>query len=83
MERQSIRNAAKGKDIKDSATIASLNIVDGSKVFVKDLGPQISWRFVFLVEYLGPLVVYLLFSTRPWLIYGYETEEWVFSNTAQ
>lgn len=66
---QSIRNSIKGKDIKDNASIAGAGLKDG-KVYVKDLGPQISWSLVFLCEYLGPLVVYLIFTTRPWLFYG-------------
>lgn len=30
-------------------------------VIVKDLGPQISWRNVFVLEYLGPLLVHQLY----------------------
>ncbi|XP_065166395.1 probable very-long-chain enoyl-CoA reductase art-1 [Atheta coriaria] len=65
--RQSLRSEAKGKDISDSTTLALSN---GSKLFVKDLGPQISWTTVFLAEYFGPLVVYALFAMRPRIIYG-------------
>lgn len=31
------------------------------QLFVKDLGPQVSWRLVFVVEYLGPILVHSLF----------------------
>ncbi|QLQ80344.1 hypothetical protein HG537_0D03450 [Torulaspora globosa] len=30
------------------------------ELYVKDLGPQVSWRLVFVVEYLGPILVHSL-----------------------
>lgn len=50
-------------------TLSENGVSDGSEVFVKDLGPQISWQFVFLFEYFGPLVLYPLFYLQPSLIY--------------
>ena len=36
----------------------------GSVLIVKDLGPQISWKLVFILEYLGPILIHLImFST--------------------
>lgn len=69
-DRQSLRLEAKGKTLKDSDTLESLNVRNGGKLFVKDLGPQIGWKTVFLAEYAGPLFVYLLIYQRPWLFYG-------------
>lgn len=69
-DRQSIRLEARGKTLKDSETLQSLNLRSGGKLYVKDLGPQIGWRTVFLAEYAGPLAVYLLFYQRPWLFFG-------------
>lgn len=71
-DRQSLRLEAKGKTLKDTDTLKSLNISNGSKLYVKDLGPQIGWKTVFLAEYAGPLGVYLLFYKRPWLFYDNE-----------
>lgn len=68
VERQSVRADIKGKDIKDDCNIENLNST--RKVFVKDLGPQIGWKTVFILEYAGPLVIYALSSCRPWILYG-------------
>lgn len=70
VDRQSIRTDLRGRDQKDSLTISSLSLQSGGKLYVKDLGPQIGWKTVFLLEYFGPLVVYLFMATRPWIFYG-------------
>lgn len=69
-DRQAIKLEAKGKTISDEDVLKSLNLQAGAKLYVKDLGPQISWRNVFLAEYAGPLFVYLWAYQRPWLLYG-------------
>ncbi|XP_071953896.1 probable very-long-chain enoyl-CoA reductase art-1 isoform X2 [Antedon mediterranea] len=69
-ERQSIRSSIKGKNIKDDETLDHLGLDNGGELYLKDLGPQISWTLVFLSEYAGPLFVYLLFYMRPAIIYG-------------
>lgn len=52
-----------------------LGLKNGSKLYIKDLGPQIGWSTVFMAEYAGPLFVYLLFYARPSLIYGAAASE--------
>lgn len=42
----------------DSSTLAENGIRGSCTIFVKDLGPQIGWRSVFLLEYLGPLLIH-------------------------
>lgn len=74
-DRQSLRLEPKGKAIKDTETLRNLKVQAGDKVYVKDLGPQIGWKTVFLAEYAGPLIVYLLFYTRPELVYGKNATE--------
>jgi hypothetical protein len=39
-------------------------------VQVKDLGPQFSYRGVFLVEYFGPIAIMAAFAARPAVVYG-------------
>lgn len=69
-DRQSLRLEPRGKSLKDEETLQSLGIKNGDKIYLKDLGPQIGWATVFLAEYAGPLVIYLLIYQRPWIFYG-------------
>ncbi|XP_065833951.1 probable very-long-chain enoyl-CoA reductase art-1 [Oscarella lobularis] len=68
--RTEIRLSARDKGLKEEETLESRGITSGSTVYLKDLGPQIGWTTVFLIEYTGPLVLYLIFYMRPSLIYG-------------
>ena len=48
----------------------SYGVESGSSLDFKDLGPQIGYRTVFLVEYFGPILFVLLYSLRPSFLYG-------------
>jgi len=66
--RQAFRAEARGPLLKDEAILGKA-CPDGVLHF-KDLGYQISWTTVFLTEYAGPLIIYLIFYARPSIIYG-------------
>ncbi|XP_063395129.1 probable very-long-chain enoyl-CoA reductase art-1 [Cydia fagiglandana] len=72
--RQAITLEAKGKSLKEEQSLKELNIQNGAKLYVRDLGPQISWKGVFLAEYAGPFFVYLWVYQRPWILYGTPSE---------
>ncbi|KAH9917846.1 3-oxo-5-alpha-steroid 4-dehydrogenase-domain-containing protein [Fomitopsis serialis] len=42
---------------------------NGDELAVKDLGPQLGWRTVFLIEYVGPLLIHPIFYHYP-AVYG-------------
>ncbi|KAI1289953.1 putative very-long-chain enoyl-CoA reductase art-1 [Halotydeus destructor] len=69
-DRQSLRLESKGKALNDDQLLSSLDLRKGKILYLKDLGPQIGWKTVFLWEYFGPLVCYLVFYLRPTIVYG-------------
>ncbi|XP_050313881.1 very-long-chain enoyl-CoA reductase [Anthonomus grandis grandis] len=80
VERQSVRAEQKGKDLQDELNVQSLGST--RKIYVKDLGPQIGWNTVFILEYAGPLVLYNIIATQPWVFYGDIADESSLSTTA-
>ena len=41
---------------------------DQSTVYVKDLGPQIGWQTVFVIEYIGPILIHpLVYTLAPYI----------------
>ena len=59
----------------DNKTFTEYNIIDSNtgdvniELIFKDLGPQIAWRTVFLVEYFGPMLMHSACYLAPSLIY--------------
>ena len=53
---------AKGEALKDDdKKLKDQGVKSGVTLVFKDLGPQVSWRLVFLVEYVGPIIILCLF----------------------
>jgi len=73
----SVELRSSAASVKDGAVVFSGDLkpaaacLGGARaVFVKDLGPQFSYRGVFLVEYGGPLAIMLAYCARPAAVYG-------------
>jgi very-long-chain enoyl-CoA reductase len=54
-----------GKRIPVSEKVP-LSSIESTTFFVRDLGPQVSYRGVFLTEYLGPLLIWLIGRLLIW-----------------
>jgi very-long-chain enoyl-CoA reductase len=50
--------------LEDERSLISYGVKDNSVNIVKDLGPQISWKMVFVLEYLGPLLIHLAYMAH-------------------
>uniref|UniRef100_A0A3B3BKQ3 Trans-2,3-enoyl-CoA reductase b n=1 Tax=Oryzias melastigma TaxID=30732 RepID=A0A3B3BKQ3_ORYME len=69
-EIKSMFHRTQGKSLKDEDVLQHLPVGTTATFYFRDLGAQISWVTVFLTEYTGPLVIYLLFYFRVPFIYA-------------
>ncbi|KAG6831516.1 hypothetical protein H0H92_009784 [Tricholoma furcatifolium] len=72
--RQKLSLKGEKASLDDAKKITDLVGEKGGELHVKDLGPQISWRTVFLIEYAGPLVIHPLIYYFPKFWYGQEVQ---------
>uniref|UniRef100_A0A8D0HAX0 Trans-2,3-enoyl-CoA reductase-like n=1 Tax=Sphenodon punctatus TaxID=8508 RepID=A0A8D0HAX0_SPHPU len=70
--RVGLRLERNGPYLKDSISIQSLAVSSIITLYFTDLGQQVSLTTVFLTEYTGPLLIYLLFYIRLSSIYNEE-----------
>ncbi|CAL1716134.1 unnamed protein product [Somion occarium] len=68
--RQKITLKGDRKALSDETTLRAAALTDSGELTVKDLGPQIRWRTVFIWEYAGPLFIHTFFYYFPNLFYG-------------
>ncbi|XP_078741128.1 very-long-chain enoyl-CoA reductase-like [Lampetra fluviatilis] len=68
--RQSLRLEPRGRVLADEEVLQDLPLGSDGTLYLRDLGPQVAWTTVFLTEYAGPLLIYLVLYLRPALIYG-------------
>ncbi|KAK0669987.1 3-oxo-5-alpha-steroid 4-dehydrogenase-domain-containing protein [Cercophora samala] len=63
-------NPADGKILKDRKALIrnEEGVVKAGELVVKDLGPQVAWRTVFVIEYFGPILFHAFIPLiRPYL----------------
>ncbi|CAE6425798.1 unnamed protein product [Rhizoctonia solani] len=61
----------KAKSLTDKTTLHEAGLdASSNTLYVKDLGPQVSYRTVFIIEYIGPLLIHPVVYHLPKLIYG-------------
>jgi len=73
VHRQSYKKEVGDKVVRledDNKRLKEYGVSNGDKLVFKDLGPQIGYRTVFLLEYAGPIVFMLLYYIRPSIIFG-------------
>ncbi|KAJ2367092.1 3-oxo-5a-steroid 4- dehydrogenase [Coemansia sp. RSA 2610] len=73
-DRQRLTVGDKKTVLASGETLAKYSVNDGDTIFLKDLGPQIGWRTVFYIEYIGPIIFHYLIYNFSELVYGQAVE---------
>ncbi|TFK73259.1 hypothetical protein BDN72DRAFT_213988 [Pluteus cervinus] len=73
-ERQKVTVKGERKALDDETKVLEVLEDKEKELQVKDLGPQLGWRTVFIIEYLGPILIHPLFYHLPQLFYGQDVQ---------
>ncbi|KAH6909252.1 3-oxo-5-alpha-steroid 4-dehydrogenase-domain-containing protein [Coprinopsis sp. MPI-PUGE-AT-0042] len=71
--RQKLSLKGDKKGLEDDAKLETA-LKGQTEVQVKDLGPQMGWRTVYLIEYVGPLIIHPLIYYFPKVVYGTDVQ---------
>ncbi len=55
--RQKITLKSEKKPLQDDAKVKDVGLGNGGDLDIKDLGPQLGWKFVFVVEYVCSFLI--------------------------
>ncbi|XP_076826561.1 very-long-chain enoyl-CoA reductase isoform X2 [Brachyhypopomus gauderio] len=70
--RQALKLHPMGNQLTDADVLQNLPVGTTATLYFRDLGAQLGWTMVFMSEYVGPLLIYLLFYFRLPHIYAHK-----------
>jgi len=66
----------RGTPLEDEKKLSDYLLKEGDILYFKDLGAQIDYKLVFVIEYLGPIILWLI-GYKMWEWYSGEPKTWI------